>query len=122
MVTGVIAGVTRAVSAISEEIVVTAIVGRQAASLLPEGMTAARFGQIAGFPTGLEASSAALNRGVLSRIGAARAAGRNLRAAGVSSNAVSTYARFYAQQAASNPSNISAVYRAKVLGWLSWIY
>ncbi len=108
---------------LGEEIVVTATVaGRQASSLLPAGMSASRFGSIAGFPTGLPNSAAALGRGLFPRISAARTAVRNLRAAGVSSSAVSTYAKFYAQQAAANPGNISAVYRAKVLYWATWIY
>jgi RHS repeat-associated protein len=118
---GAESGAETAVEGTGEEIVVTAT-ARGAAGLLPPNMTANGFGMIAGWPRSKAGSAAALARGVWYRIGAARYAAKAWRAAGVSRAAVQAYAKFYAREAVSNPKNISAVYRDKVLYWATWMY
>lgn len=96
---------------------------KEAASLLPEGMSAGRFGLIAGWPRSQPESTAALARGVFARIGAARFAAQAWKEAGVSYRAISAYAKFYAREAVtSKPTNMSAVYRAKLFSWVKWIF
>ena len=98
------------------------LTGRMAATTLPEGVTPATMGRAASFPTSLRASQAAINEGIPRLISQVRSAYVGFRQLGMSSAAVQTYARFYAQQAARNPANYSAVFRARVFYWLSWVY
>jgi RHS repeat-associated protein len=81
----------------------------EATATLPEGMTVAQFGRLAGFSQGLEASSAA-------SVEASPEVIANLKAGGVSADAISTFQRFYAGAAADNPGNLSAIQRAALLG------
>jgi hypothetical protein len=79
-----------------------------AVATLPEGMTLARFGQLAGFQQGLVASSQA------STLASAEVVA-NMQAAGISAEAVSSFQQFYAGVAAANAANLSAVHRAALL-------
>jgi RHS repeat-associated protein len=78
------------------------------AAALPEGMTPAQFGQLAGFSQGLAASSQA-------SVEASAEVIANLKAAGVSSDAIATFQNFYEGVAAANPANASAIQRAALL-------
>ena len=108
----------RPLGAAAPEAVIT---GKAAATSLPTAITPGAFGRIAGFPQGLEASRVALSGGIFSRIRAAFITSANLRAAGLSREVITTYAKFYAQQAKTNPNNISAVYRAGILSIAKYI-
>ncbi|ATY32549.1 RHS repeat domain-containing protein [Sphingomonas psychrotolerans] len=95
---------------------------KEIGKLLPKGMTAGRFGTIAGWPKTLEASKDAMAKGVRARWAAAGQAARAWKAENVSREAIRAYAKFYKQEARANPSNFSAVYRAKLLYWVTWVY
>lgn len=75
---------------------------------LPEGMTAADFGRLAGFSQGLTNSSAA-------SVAATPEVIANLQASGVTREAVHLAQRFYAGIAKANPANLSAVQRSALL-------
>jgi hypothetical protein len=87
---------------------IPAVTIADATATLPEGMTLARFAQLAGFQQGLVASSQA------STLASAEVVA-NLQASGVSAEAISIFQQFYAGVAAANPANLSAVHRAALL-------
>src|ERR1700722_3202852 len=78
------------------------------AAALPEGMSPAAFGQLAGFSQGLAASSQA------STVASAEVIA-NLQSAGVTPQAISLAQQFYAGVANANPANLPAVQRAALL-------
>ena len=80
----------------------------EAVATLPSGMTPAAFGRLAGFSQGQVASAGASTATTATVVS-------NLKAAGVTGQAVSTFQKFYAGVAAANPGNTAAVQRAALL-------
>ena len=81
---------------------------QEAIKELPVGMTSPRFGELAGFEQGLEASGQALVEPSCDTV-------QNMKSAGISKEAVAAFQKFYADVASSNPQNYSAIHRATLL-------
>jgi hypothetical protein len=79
-----------------------------AAATPMQGMTRAEFGRLTGFAQGPLASSQASTAASAEVIA-------NLKSAGVTPLTISTFQRFYAGAARSNPANLAAVQRAALL-------
>ena len=80
----------------------------EAEATLPEGMSRADFGRIAGFAQGLAASSRASTEATAEIIS-------NLKSAGITRRSVAAFLKIYEGEASRNPSNLSAVHRAALL-------
>ena len=87
----------------------TAVTIADAAATLPEGITQASFGRLAGFVQGRATSSLASAEATAEVI-------ENLKAAGVTADAITAFQRFYTGVAASSEgANLAAVHRAALL-------
>jgi hypothetical protein len=75
---------------------------------LPEGMTAAQFGQLAGFSKGPAASSLASTEASAEVIA-------TLQSNGVTEQTINAAQQFYEQVANANPQNLSAIQRSALL-------